>query len=229
MIIDCISDLHGHYPQLEGGDLLIVAGDLTARDLVEEYWDFFDWIVEQKYKKMIYIAGNHDNFLQNNPPISMHPSEGMLTYLCDSGTEFEGLKIWGSPWTAYFEGMNPDCTAFTINAGCDTDDWLAEKWALIPEDTDILITHSPPASILDDVENYVEGQIENVGSFQLIHYLTIIQPKLHVFGHIHEGFGKATRENLQIINNLFPNTTFVNASHVNEHYKPVNKSIRIEL
>lgn len=32
MIIDCISDLHGQYPQLEGGDLLIVAGDLTARD-----------------------------------------------------------------------------------------------------------------------------------------------------------------------------------------------------
>jgi hypothetical protein len=32
MIIDCIADLHGHYPKLDGGDLLIICGDLTARD-----------------------------------------------------------------------------------------------------------------------------------------------------------------------------------------------------
>ena len=36
MIIDCISDLHGFFPKLEGGDLLIIAGDLTARDKPEE-------------------------------------------------------------------------------------------------------------------------------------------------------------------------------------------------
>ena len=35
MIIDCISDLHGAYPHLEGGDLLIVGGDLTSRDSVQ--------------------------------------------------------------------------------------------------------------------------------------------------------------------------------------------------
>lgn len=35
MIIDCIADLHSHYPKLDGGDLLIVAGDLTDRDSLE--------------------------------------------------------------------------------------------------------------------------------------------------------------------------------------------------
>jgi Icc-related predicted phosphoesterase len=263
MDVTCISDLHGHYPNwLEGGDLLIVAGDLTATDSEQEYLDFYNWIRKQSYKNKIVIAGNHDTLIQDNGIDWMGLCDAGFDYLCDSGTEFEfergacnfcrtrrqcvenpslcrfpkedegflpgakkTLKIWGSPWTKRFEGMNPHCMAFTV----DTDEELAEKWGMIPYDTDVLITHSPPACILDAVENYMEGQIENVGSFRLIHYLTIIQPKLHIFGHIHEGYGKVTSKNLQIIENLFPNTTFINASHVNEHYKPVNKPIRIEL
>ena len=64
MIIDCISDLHGHFPDLRGGDLLLIAGDLTARDIEPEYFKFFDWLDEQKYRKKILIAGNHDMEIQ---------------------------------------------------------------------------------------------------------------------------------------------------------------------
>lgn len=220
MIIDCISDLHGFFPELQGGDLLIIAGDLTARDRIEEYWDCFDWMVLQKYKKIIYIGGNHDNVLQNNPPLSMHPTEGMLTYLCDSGTEFEGLKVWGSPWIKRFRGMNKHCIAFTV----DSDEELAEKWALIPEDTDILITHSPPYAVGDKCTSGVYP--EWVGSKSLaLEHKNRLKCKLHVFGHIHEAYCQEilTREvdGSEII--------LVNASHVNQFYQPVNKPIRIEL
>ena len=143
MIIDCISDLHGHYPKLEGGDLLIVAGDLTARDTQMEHMQFLSWIAQQNYKKKIWIAGNHDNYLQGTKFIPI--KELGMEYLCDSGTEFEGLKIWGSPWTLKFPGMNPHCMAFT----CDTEEELAEKWALIPSDTNILITHGPSWGLHD--------------------------------------------------------------------------------
>src|SRR6185436_18921144 len=111
MEIDCISDLHGHYPKLEGGDLLIVAGDLTATDTEYQHDDFFVWLNSQPYKKKIFIAGNHDNYLQkNNEKFIKTLQKSDLEYLYDSGTEFEGLKVWGSPWTNWFPQVNPKCT-----------------------------------------------------------------------------------------------------------------------
>lgn len=218
MDITCVSDLHGYYPELPGGDLLIVAGDLTARDETKEYLKFHEWIRKQVYKKVVLIGGNHDNHLQKD--FFSGPSEKWLgfEYLCDSGTEFEGLKIWGSPWTKKFAGMNPHCMAFT----CDTEKELAEKWALIPKDTNILITHNPSFGNFDWVRNR-DGSIgPSVGSITLwLEMLRMIPNlKLHVTGHIHEAYGNclhASRIHL------------VNASHVNERYEPVNKPIRISL
>jgi Icc-related predicted phosphoesterase len=237
MIIDCISDLHGYYPELEGGDLLIVAGDLTAQDMDYEYWKFNKWITDQSYLygKVIVIAGNHDNLLIQTADRHMahaycHPAE----YLCDSETEFEGLKIWGSPWTKTFEGMNPHCKAFTL----DSEQELKEKWKLIPEDSDILVTHSPPRGILDQVERedvFIEGHqcdiLENVGSSSLQNSVASKRYvlKLHVFGHIHEAYGIWDIRNIQkeLGDPITP--IFVNASHVNERYQPVNKPVRIVL
>lgn len=216
MIIDCISDTHGHYPKLEGGDLLIVAGDLTARDGPDEFTGFFSWISVQNYKKAIIIAGNHDNCFQkgwrpfleldtNNPELE-------INYLCDSDTEFEGLKIWGSPWTPYFEDVNPRCTAFML-----PEEELEAKFAMIPDDVDILVAHGPPYGIQDRTR---DGR--HVGSKSLqMELFKRLRPKLLVFGHVHESYG------------IEPKGGFVecavNCSHVNERYEPVNKPIRIEI
>jgi Icc-related predicted phosphoesterase len=123
------------------------------------------------------------------------------------------LKIWGSPWTKTFEDMNPLCKAFTV----DTDQELAEKWSMIPDGIDILITHSPSFGNLD----YTRYG-ESAGSLSL--WMTILslgkRPKLHVFGHIHEAYGMATHHNGLIL---------VNASHMTRNYNPSNKPIRIIL
>lgn len=228
MIIDCISDLHGYFPELEGGDLLIVAGDITASDKSSQYLGFGLWLNKQQYKKKIIVGGNHDNKLQDWP--WMYDSLDNCVHLCDSGTEFElldiaedgvkivrnRLKIWGTPWTKTFEGMNPKCKAFTV----DTEMELMDKFDLIPPSIDILITHGPAQFILDKCDN------GNVGSSALYNWIKYVErPKLHVFGHIHEGYGKeeyfATYNDNMMIS--------VNASFVNENYKPVNKPIRIIL
>jgi len=237
MIIDCIADLHGHYPKLEGGDLLIVAGDCTARDDEKGWSDFDQWLYEQRYKKKILVAGNHDNFLQSIDEHRMwkywEKNPG-VTYLCDSGTEFEyeyecpppkgmegldvahsekrKLKIWGSPWTKTFPGMNPHCKAFTV----DTEDELFDKWELIPHDVDILVTHSPPYGILDKTTD--DRHVGSKGLHGAIVYC--FRPKLWVFGHVHEAYGKK----------IFKDSTIcINASHVDEKYRPVNKPVRVQL
>ena len=223
MIIDCIADLHGHYPKMEGGDLLIVAGDLTSNDTIPAWKQYYDWLISLKYRKKIYIAGNHDNFLaqclnsSDADDLGLDRGDLNMEYLCDSGTEFEGLKIWGSPWTPWFHGINPRCKAFT-----GTESTLEAKFSLIPDSTDILITHGPPHTIMDEVKRLDfdhKSYIENVGSKSLSEAVYRINPKLHVFGHIHERYG--TFDGLVI--------KFINCSHVNERYEPVNKPIRVIL
>lgn len=247
MIIDCISDLHGHYPKLEGGDLLIVAGDLTARGTEPEYFRCFDWIYEQDYLKKVLIAGNHDTQMQEeNYSGPLGVMKGAFDYLCDSGTEFsyhidgfpeedEGflpsgkrsLKIWGSPWTKTFPGINPNCMAFTV----DTEEELAEKWALIPDDIDILITHSPAFGMHDLIEDYETRKMINVGSPSLTRWIAdhVDNLKLHICGHIHEGYGVWDVRDAQLKLDAKLSPIFVNASHVNENYNPINKPIRIIL
>jgi Icc-related predicted phosphoesterase len=221
MIIDCVSDLHGFSPKLEGGDLLIIAGDLTARDTPLQHLDFLEWLKQQPYKEKIVIAGNHDNFIHKLKPKYIHEVQTLsngMKYLCDSGTEFEGLKVWGSPWTKTFKGMNPHCKAFTV----DTEEELEVKFSLIPNDIDILITHSPPYEFYDRT---IRG--ESVGSKSLLIRLAEIKPLIHCFGHIHENGGKS--EFLPWKKNNKLGTHIINASIMNERYKPVNKPVRIEL
>lgn len=224
MIIDAISDLHGHYPKLDGGDLLIVAGDLTKNDSPNQVNQFIVWACRQNYDRVLIIAGNHDNVLEHDHQsghtyecLPLPNTKSYVSFLCDAGTEFKGLKIWGSSWTKTFQGMNPKCKAFTV----DTEEELADKFSSIPHDVDILITHSPPHDLLDQTV-----WKEHVGSLYLRGALEYcFRPQLWVFGHIHESYGKTEYKTCSTGKPCI----LVNASHVNEIYQPVNKPFRIEL
>lgn len=213
MKIDCISDLHGYKPKLEGGDLLIIAGDLTARDNKYEYVQFSEWFLQQDYRKKIVISGNHEGCIERGDYYFNHE---WLGYLQDSGTEFEGLKIWGSPWTPEF------CNWYFMKKRGKE---IKEKWDLIPNDIDILITHGPPYGILDSTSFSCRRPYgtDHCGCVDLREAIERIQPKLHVFGHIHEGYG-------QIVLKCTPRDVLcVNASIMDKDYQPVNKPISIEL
>lgn len=233
MIIDCISDLHGNFPKMKGGDLLIIAGDCTYNDSVKAWKKYFDWIDSLEYKKIVMIAGNHDNFCEqwcksDDDIYETLVDRPSVDYLCDSGTEFEGLKIWGSPWTGIFPGINPKCCAFTLNFGRGN-----EYWEKIPLDTNILITHSPPFGMLDKNYNGVYCGSKSLSD----RILKLKDLKLHVFGHIHESYGQChgayytpgdARDILKDASEPIGHLS-VNASFVNQHYIPVNDPIRVIL
>jgi Icc-related predicted phosphoesterase len=84
-------------------------------------------------------------------------------------------------------------------------------------DTDILITHGPPYGILDSTQRN-----EHVGCKALYERVQLIKPKLHVFGHIHESYGRQQDSGQQ-------STIFVNAATCNLRYESVQSPIVVEL
>lgn len=208
--ITFISDTHGrHYKMtndITGGDIIIHAGDVSNRGLISEIKDFMDWFGQLPYKHKIFIAGNHDFGFEdirhsNEPGIEI--PEG-ITYLEDDSVTIDGIKIYGSPWQPWFHDW-----AFNAHRG----EAIAEKWKMIPDDVDILITHGPPHGILDKTE-----RLMTVGCENLYKRVFEVKPKIHVFGHIHEGYGM--REIDDVI--------FINASALDAHYLYSNKPIDLE-
>jgi Icc-related predicted phosphoesterase len=78
---------------------------------------------------------------------------------------------------------------------------IQQHWEKIPNDTDILITHTPPKGILDETNKQIE-----VGCPYLRKTIETQQPKLHIFGHLHENYGKVRLNNTLFINA----TSFIN-------------------
>ena len=221
MRITVISDTHtkhGLIPltDLPGGDLLIHAGDIMNSGYNKnDILDFCTWFHSlEQYDKKIFIAGNHDRMFENHP-------EGVeellniyldIDYLQDEAYDLYDLdtdastKIYGSPWQPEFYNW-----AFNLPRNGEE---LQNKWNAIPENIDILITHGPPWGHLD-VTPY--GNL-NVGCEVLRERIEVIKPKIHVFGHVHSGYGYKFHNG----------THFVNASVLNERYNYKNKPITID-
>lgn len=219
--IDCISDLHGSYPHLNGGDMLIIAGDMTARNRLDEWRQFADWVNKQPYESIVWIAGNHDGIVEYDWKWakSLMPN---THYLQDGFVTLHGLKIYGSPWTPEFYNWH-----FMKKRGTE----LKAVWDKIPDDTDILITHGPPYGILDVPYKIAMSKHDKCGCQDLLEAVERVKPKLHVFGHIHGSYGLEISDKLSIdgLEGSVKRTIYVNASIMNEDYDPINKPIRIEL
>ena len=211
--ITCISDTHTKHDHLKlpGGDILIHCGDLMNSGWnYADITNFLKWFESQPYDELIFIAGNHDRRFETDTLDVKAILEGFptITYLQDDWVEVNGIKIYGSPWQPEFYGW-----AFNLPRRGDE---LKERWDAIPQDTDILITHGPPQGHLDTSGHPYNEPL--LGCELLRVKVEEIKPNIHIFGHIHGGFGYKEYEG----------THFINASVLDERYQQVNKPITID-
>ncbi|CAD6589239.1 MAG: hypothetical protein ASARMPREDX12_003702 [Alectoria sarmentosa] len=195
---------HCTHPPIPPGDLLLHAGDLSKWGTFSEIQAQLTWLSEQPHKYKVVVAGNHDllldpEFREQHPErwkksaqaasddnninyvdyqaahldwadvIYLHNSSVTLPFTCD-----RSLRIYGSPLTPRY-GLS----AFQH---LPSEDVWTEK---VPLNTDIVLTHGPPRGHLD-------GFMKSGCAF-LTQEVLRVQPRLVVYGHIHEGYGTEER------------------------------------
>jgi len=127
--IVCISDTHDNIvASVPDGDLLIHAGDMTSAGSVEDVQRQIDWLATLPHRHKVVVAGNHDECFSPGADRDRLDLKG-VTYLENElvTLDFEGersLNVFGGPYMA---------------------PW---KKARVPMDTDVLVTHHPPVSVL---------------------------------------------------------------------------------
>lgn len=178
MKIAFTSDTHGMRPNLPETDVLIHCGDICPRGGETDFLAQLHWLesIAPNYPLGIYLnPGNHDCIIETDPAWSKDEAARRgVRLLIHEPVTIEGIKFFFSPFTPTFYDW----------AFMKDDPDLAEVWATIPDDTEVLITHGPAKHFLDWCPN------GNVGSRTLgIRTYQLASLKAHAFGHVHESYG----------------------------------------
>jgi predicted phosphodiesterase len=184
--IVCISDTHGFHRSLDvpEGDVLVHAGDITSSGEISTIIDFGLWLRELPHPHKVIVPGNHD-FCFDISHAKFRPEARLLLeevpdvhFLFDVSRVVAGLKFYGSPWVPNLQGW-----AF-FDRGVD-------RFERAPRDIDVLVTHGPPANVRDRGRDHDTQREHHFGSQSLLRYQRrCFSLKLHVFGHVHEAYGR---------------------------------------
>lgn len=200
----CLSDTHGSHWDIKvpDGDILVHTGDFSSHGKLPDTLDFLKWFNTHPHKHKIFIAGNHDWLMEQDPYFHriIKMEFPYLTYLQDEACEVEGLKFWGSP-------VQPRFFNWAFNR--DRGEAIKRHWDMIPEDTDVLLTHGPAYGIADEAYKVSRNALEHTGCKDLLDATLRIAPKLHLFGHIHYSGGQTF---------IGPKTTYANVAVMDESY-----------
>ncbi len=220
-----ISDTHMHHRRLklEPCDILFHTGDFSMSGYLAEAAPFVDWLSIQKAEYKVFISGNHDfccqrekwDFLELVLRANARAADRNVVYLQDKACRIKGLNIYGSPWQPWFHdwawNFSQHPARYEIQAkAC---------WDMIPKGLDLLLTHGPPKRMMDLAPHPGVDEDPHVGCKYLLDAVAYTRPKIHAFGHIHEGYGEFNAGH----------TRFINASTLDGSYKELNEPIYVEI
>lgn len=219
MLVCCTSDLHGNLPKIPDCDLLLIGGDLCGPSLPVLQYDFLDgpfrqWVDDLMERDIVVagIEGNHAILAKRQPETFKELVDSIGWYYIENNTFvlFEGEKVYGVSIAGY-PGSLPFGQGWAFNY---TEEELEKQYLNIDEGTNIIISHGPPYGYGD-----ITFDGEHVGSKSLLRAIERVKPKLVCTGHLHFGYG---------VYNI-GDTIVVNAAHMDDDYRPVNKPILVEI
>ncbi|KAI1377128.1 Metallo-dependent phosphatase [Hypoxylon crocopeplum] len=200
----CISDTHNCTVKLPNGDVLIHCGDLTNQGSFNELSKQVAWLERANFECKLVIAGNHDltldteffeqygNYFHNNTPQNPIDCQNLLAqsksliYLQHSSKTVEltspsgprtTFSVFGSPYI-------PSCGKWAFQYP-HSDAAAAERiWKNIPLDTDVLVTHGPARTHVDESRHGGAAGCEG-----LRQAMWRVRPCIALCGHVHEARG----------------------------------------
>lgn len=195
MKLEIISDTHGKHEllTLKGADVLIHCGDFSHGGR-QEIMSFLTWLSKQEHEHKILIAGNHDTWLEEMSKMEelkedfrnfVFRTYGVI-YLNEDSVTIDGIHFYGSPYSVQYYNWS----------FMESEEMLYERYKNIPDDTQVLLTHTPVKNILDKTSSD-----EHAGSEALKERITQLKAlQLHCCGHIHQSYGMESIDNVIYIN-----------------------------
>jgi len=193
MKIVLLSDLHGFLPEIDknGIDYMFLCGDICPDYIIPQQWYWYDeyfvpWLNE--CPPTMFIPGNHDFLFERRIPEEDTFVQNGLHRLPD------GQVVYAFGYTI--------CPRWAFHKTDEQIKSLLTK----TDDFDMMVSHNPPVGICDRAR----PSFHHSGSTSIRELVDRAKPRVHIFGHIHEGYGSK----------YVGDTLFINCAFRDEAGKP---------
>ena len=222
MKIIAISDLHGYLPSIkEKADILCICGDISPLNIQFNkpemlnwlHGPFMEWIKSVPVEKVYLIAGNHDAWFEGASKAKLMElqflSSNKLVYLDNEVTHYidDNGKLWSIFGTPY-------CKVFGTWPFMRTEETLVEKYAEIPDEVDIILSHDTPYGVggqdlILETVRWSNHNLKHIGNKPLVNRLKDVKYKILFHGHIHSSshcpdeFGTGKVVNVSVVDESY--------------------------